>query len=158
LSDDFVGDGEQHRRDFWATSARGLVIDHQFQFGGLHHRHVIGSGTHHKASFGGAPRMAPTAPNKMERCVSLRVLRLQSPWMLCSRATGPHNRICSLTNFRSSSGPPSANVTCCVSLSCLATRGARKDAASSSANLLTIALGVPAGAKTPHQAYASNPG
>ena len=29
---------------------------------------------------------------------------------------------------------------------------------SSSANLPTIALGVPVGAKTPHQAYASNPG
>jgi hypothetical protein len=99
-----------------------------------------------------ATNAASAAPNKMERRVSLFILRLQSAWMLCSRATGPHNRICSLTNFRSSSGPPSANVTCWVSLSCLATPGSRNDAASSSANLLTIALGVPAGAKTPHQA------
>ena len=97
-----------------------------------------------------ATNAASAAPNKMERRVSLFILRLQSAWMLCSRATGPHNRICSLTNFRSSSGPPSANVTCWVSLSCLATPGSRNDAASSSANLLTIALGVPAGAKTPH--------
>src|SRR5262249_46154580 len=39
-----------------------------------------------------------------------RILRGEKP--AGSRATGPHNRICSLTNFRSSSGPPSANVTC----------------------------------------------
>src|SRR5262245_29061139 len=96
---------------------------------------------------GGAGR-ADAAPRR----IAPSQLALQSAWMLCSRATGPHNRICSLTNFRSSSGPPSANVTCWVSLSCLATPGSRNEAASSSANLLTIALGVPAGAKTPHQA------
>ena len=43
-------------------------------------------------------------------------------------------------------------------MSCLATLGSRKHAASSAAKRLAIGFGVLAGANTPHQACASKPG
>src|SRR5258708_25109551 len=67
-----------------------------------------------------------TSVNGVCPCASGQTYCPPSPLMLFSRATGPQICICSVTNLRSSSGPPRLRATCCVSVTCLRTRSSRR--------------------------------